>query len=178
MELISKEAIDKSGFSAENAKSYGAGAGLLMAGMFGGQIITTLIPGEHGKKLPVNAGLAVGGFVGAMYVKNPMLKFGLLGLSVYGTLRTVAIATKGLQGVDGLGFLPEAVKSKIAQFIPTIGSVEELLGAEELLGNTNKEVDALLLNLGLDEAPVKTEDAEFEIIEEGKPTNGIGQNCL
>lgn len=128
----------------------------------------------------IHGGMAAGGLVLATICKNDMLRMGFLGLSAYGTIRLIhktvapavsaapaspAAAMYGVEGIDG--FLPESLKSKIRQFVPSIGNTDyemmgtdeaDLTGYEELTGDDDLGDDDLSGYIG---------EAEYEV-------NGFG----
>ncbi len=110
----------------------------------------------------VHGGMAAGGLALATICKNDFLRMGFLGLAAYGTIRmlhktvapavsAVAAPAAAMYGVEGIdGFLPESLKSKIRQFVPSIGNTEyemsgydeaQMTGYEELTGDDDLSGD-------------------------------------
>jgi hypothetical protein len=169
LQIISKEAIDKSKFDVENAKAYGEVVGLAFAGFIAAHVTAKVV--KKTDSLLVNGSILAGGFVGAMCLKNPMLKIACIGAAMYGGTRCLAIgvqevvapgATAGLAG-----FIPESVKAKLREFIPTLGSMDDLLG----LGNADDEMGAAW---NLDDAVGNTEDINYTEI---SSKQGVGSTA-
>lgn len=162
--IVSQNTIDKSDLNMENAKAYGASGGLIVAGFISAHVATKLI--KKTDSIIVNGGVAAASLVVAMKVKNPYAKLALLGVFAYSTLRCVNIgvsevAAPGDGGAAGLsGLIPESVKSKLREYIPTLGGSDDaqnLLG----LGNTEEEVMGFNLDDVADMGAI-TEDATYE----------------
>ncbi|MBS1635227.1 MAG: hypothetical protein JST26_04835 [Bacteroidetes bacterium] len=139
--LISKEAIDKSGFSVDNLKSWGLASVTTVGGMIAAHVALKAIKKQD--SLLVNVGAFGAGVAGAMFIKNPWVKLLSLGVAGYSLLRLGNIAVKevaapGDTGAAGLsGLIPENLKSKIRNFLPSLGSAETLLGEDDLNGMPN-----------------------------------------
>lgn len=120
-----------SGLSFDNAKSYVSSAGLLAAGFLVAHNGLRLMKMQD--NVVANLGLTAAAIAGAMYLENPYLKLALIGVAAYSGVKTLSLATKAVTeapaGAGGLGFIsgmiPEGVKSKIREFLPTFGSVGE-----------------------------------------------------
>lgn len=141
LEIISKEAIDKSDLNVENAKAYAATGGVLMAGFISAHVATKLI--KQTDSIMVNGGVAITSLALAMKLKNPYAKIALLGVFAYSGLRCINIgiaevSAPGDSGAAGLsGFIPETIKEKLREYIPSLGGsadVQSLLG----LGNADE----------------------------------------
>lgn len=161
--IVSQNTIDKSDLNMENAKAYGASGGLIVAGFISAHVATKLI--KKTDSIIVNGGVAAASLVVAMKVKNPYAKLALLGVFAYSTLRCVNIgvsevAAPGDAGAAGLsGLIPESVKSKLREYIPTLGGsddVQNLLG----LGNTEEGMGFNLDDVA--DMGAITEDAEYQ----------------
>lgn len=134
------------GFSMEALESYGLGGGAIFGGFIVANIANTLINKARKKtddSILISGGMAAGGLVGAMAIPNKYAKLACLGLMTYGLAKTASIALKevtapaadptaapGTPGAaSGLaGLLPETLKAKLRSYIPTIGSVDQLIG--------------------------------------------------
>ncbi len=125
--IISADAIKNSGLSFDNVKSYASATGLLAAGFVVAHAGLKLI--KQDQNLFAAASLAVVGFGAAMYVPNPYGKMALLGIGLYGGLKTLAMGVKEVTapantGAGGLsGLIPETVKAQIRSYIPSLGSL-------------------------------------------------------
>lgn len=125
--IISADALKNSGLSFDNVKSYASATGLLAAGFVVAHAGLKLI--KQDQSLIAAAGLTVASFGAAMYVPNPYAKLALLGIAVYGGLKTLAMGVKEVTapantGAGGLsGFIPETVKAQIRSYIPSLGSL-------------------------------------------------------
>lgn len=161
IKLISKEALDKSGLSFDNALSYAANTGLLTAGMVLAYNATRLLKKEN--SLLVNAGGAVASIVGAMFIKNPMAKLGLLGMAAFLGVKSLGLLTNVATtpgATAGLGFIPDAVKSQIRQFIPTLGAVDVPFEEISNTVNGNEEINLLGLDSPIEQALLGNENNE------------------
>lgn len=161
MQIISKEAIDKSDLNVENAKAYAATGGVLMAGFISAHVATKLI--KKTDSIVVNGGAAVVSLALAMKLKNPYAKIALLGVFAYSGLRCLNIgiaevAAPGDTGMEGLsGLIPETIKAKLREYIPTLGGADDI---QNLLGLGNTEDEAYNLDDVSDMGT--TEDADYE----------------
>lgn len=139
--LLSKESIDKSGFTMDNLKAWGLASAAAVSGMIVSHVAMKAIKKQD--SILVNGGILAAGIGGAMYFKNPWVKLMFLGAAGYGLIRVANIAVKeisapGDSGAAGLsGLIPETLKSKIRSFLPTLGSTETLLGEDDLHGMPN-----------------------------------------
>lgn len=106
----------------------------------------------------VNGALAVGGFYGAMKVKNPLLKALCIGAGAYGTIKLLGKATNAVStpgSTEGLsGVLPEKVKTALRQYIPTFAGLEEVAGTDGFDGDDDLSLD----DLSLDDAGMEGAD--------------------
>lgn len=151
--LLSKDAIDKSGFSMDNLKAWGLASAVAVSGMVVSHIAMKAIKKQD--SLLINGGLLAAGIGGAMYFKNPWVKLLFLGAAGYGLLRVANIAVKevtapGDTGAGGLsGFIPETIKTKIRSFLPSLGSTDQtLLGEDDLYGMPNLDDVAGVEDIG------------------------------
>lgn len=151
--LLSTESIDKSGFTMDNFKAWGLASAAAVGGMVVSHVAIKAIKKQD--SLLVNGGILAAGIGGAMYFKNPWIKLLFLGAAGYGLIRVANIAVKevtapGDTGAGGLsGFIPETLKSKIRNFIPSLGSTENLLmGDEDLNGMPNLDDVAGVEDIG------------------------------
>lgn len=151
--ILSKESIDKSGFTMDNLKAWGLASATAVSGMIVSHIAMKAIKKQD--SLLVNGGLLAAGIGGAMYFKNPWLKLLFLGAAGYGLIRVANIAVKevtapGDTGAGGLsGFIPETIKSKIRNFLPSLGSTETMLmGDDDLHGMPNLDDVAGIEDIG------------------------------
>jgi hypothetical protein len=125
--IISADAVKNSGLSFDNVKSYASATGLLAAGFVVAHAGLKLLKQDN--NWMVSAGLTAVSFAVAMYVPNPYVKLALLGVAVYGGLKTVAIGVREVTapantGAGGLsGFIPETLKAQIRNYIPSLGSL-------------------------------------------------------
>lgn len=137
MEHLVKESNKslKENTSLKNLGTSAAGLGVAAAGM---------LVAHNGLKLAgmsnnflVNLGLVAGSIAGLMYVNHPLAKLAILGLGVYAVVNTISIGVKEVvspsattpAAVKGLsGLLPDSVKEKIAKYVPSFGSVDEVSG--------------------------------------------------
>ena len=125
IEIISKEAQDKSGLSFDNAISYASATGLVSLGMLVAHNATRLMNKQN--SLIANFGVFGVGLVGAMFIKHPLVKLGMIGMCAFGGVKTIGLLTNVATtpgATNGLGFIPDSVKTKIRQFVPTLGAVD------------------------------------------------------
>lgn len=162
LQIISKEATEKSDFNAENAKAYGAATGLIVGGFVTAHVATKLI--KKTDSILVNGGAALASFAVLMKAKNPYIKLAMLGVCTYSSLRCLNIgiaevAAPGDSGAAGLsGFIPETIKSKLREYIPTLGGSDD---AKNLLGLGNPD-DELGFNLDdVSDMGGPTEDVDY-----------------
>ena len=144
------------------AKETGIDIASIAGGMVAANIAVKAIKKDN---LLVNGTVAVAALAVATKVKSPALKMMLLGASVFGTMRCLTIAVKGVTGnTQGIaGLIPESIKAKIAKFLPQLNGAETLLGEYDDFGDVN-----------LDD--VGTVDANYEEVE--STTNGFGSSLL
>ena len=159
LQIISEKAIENQKFDKDSILGYSAAGGVVMSGFLTGHIAAKLF--KKTDSLLVNGGMAVGALAGAVYIKHPLAKLALLGVAVYGGTRCLAIGVQEVTtpgDVKGLaGFIPESLKTKMREFIPTLGDINQnLLG----LGNISGEDD--LGEINLDDAISGTEDVPYE----------------
>jgi hypothetical protein len=79
----------------------------------------------------INGGMLIGGTVAYIKSKNQLVKFLGLGAAAFGTLNLIAAATTAATQpgtTNGLGFIPDSVKSSIRKFIPTFAGIEDVSG--------------------------------------------------
>ena len=122
----------------KNILGQSSSAGCLVGGMIAGNVITKLDK-KGGLLFP--GGMAVGGILGATLIKNTYLKFILLGLSAYGTIKCInkVSALEGLAGEGFYGFkLPDSIKTMLLNYVPNLGEagdydISRLLGDDLLL---------------------------------------------
>jgi len=143
-QIISAETVKNSGLSFDNVKSYASATGLLAAGMLVAHNALKLVKMQD--SILANGALCVASFGAAMMVKNPLAKLGLLGITVFTGLKTIALAAKevtapGNTGANGLsGLVPESIKPKIQAIFPSFGNVEasyDNIGSYEDVGEIN-----------------------------------------
>ena len=154
IQIISKEAIEER-FSMEALESYGLAGATIAGGVVVGNIINTLVNKARKKdedSIIVSGAMAVGGLAGAMLIPNKWAKFACLGVMTYGVVKSAAIGVKEVTAAapadatvatHGLaGLLPESIKAKLRGYIPNIGSVDQLIGDEQMNGGgTGSDTD-------------------------------------
>lgn len=157
-----------SGLSFDNAKSYASSVGLLAAGFLVAHNGLRLIKMQN--NVLVNLGVTAGAIAGAMYVSNPLLKLALIGVAAYAGMKTVSLSVAevvapGAAGLGGFsGMIPEGIKSKVREFLPTFGSVGEY-------DEFNGEGTGDLSNVNLDE---HISGADENLMGEGEEMLGLG----
>jgi hypothetical protein len=122
--------------TAKEALQGGKDLGMVALGMIAGHSLITVTKKDNAM---INGALAVGGFGVYIKSKNPMLKMLGLGAAAFGTIKLVnnavkEVATPGT--TEGLnGFLPEAAKSYIRKYLPTLSGMDEIAGYEQIAGD-------------------------------------------
>lgn len=123
------------------AKQAGTDTGAVALGIVAGNVAVKLVKQDN---LMGNAALTVGGFAGAVMIKNKFVRNAMIGLTVFGGLRLLTIGVNAVTApgaVKGLaGFIPESVKEKIRTFVPQINGVEQLIGEDDF-GDVNLDDD-------------------------------------
>ena len=147
LKVISKEAVEDNAFSMEALEGYGLAGGTIAGGFIAAHVLNTLVNKARKStddSILVSGGMAAAGLAGAMFIKNGHLKLLSLGVMSYGVVKSLSIGLKEVttavdpnaaKPTSGLaGLLPETIKAKLREFIPTIGSVDQLIGDENERG--------------------------------------------
>ena len=141
VQIISQEATDKphkDHFDLEVIGSYSAALGLTLGGMIAGHLINkgvNKVRKTEEDNVLITGGMALSGLAGFIYLKPWWAKFLALGAASYYGLRTANIGLKAVSdatSTNGLaGLLPETVKAKIREYIPSLGDVSDKLASAE-----------------------------------------------
>lgn len=126
--------------------------GGIVLGLVGAKALVTAIKKDT---VIVNSGLTALGFGGALLAtkhKKPFFAMVGYGVAVFGAMRLANSAVKEVaspETTEGLnGLLPESAKSLIRKYLPTLGSTEDMQGAEYMSGSDDMQG---VENLALDD---------------------------